>query len=127
MNALRGRDAEALTKATRLPFTLRDTGESGACKNRLATDADKLKATLVCLLGNDLLHEDLMNWPKFKAKLVDKKDLPAWTKKWIKEIPAGTSTYSVRIQGNGSMQSFILLVADGSVRGVWHATGFDAG
>lgn len=127
MKALRDRDIESLVKTTRLPFTLRDTGESGACKNRVATDVDKLKPALACLLKNDLLHEDLVGWPKFKAKLIDKKDMPSWTKKWIKEVPAGSSTYSVRIQGSGSMQSFILLVTGGGVREVWHATGFDAG
>jgi hypothetical protein len=125
--ALRDRNADTLTRAARFPFMLRDTGESGHCKNRTAAAVDKLKETLACLLKDDLLHEDLTGWPRFKAKPMAKKDLPSWTRRWAKELPADAIPYSVRIQGSGSMQSFVLLMVDGGVRGVWRATGFDAG
>jgi hypothetical protein len=125
--ALRDHDAAALEKVSGYPFTVRDAGESGHCKSRSASTASKLKDAVSCLLHDDNLHEDLAGWPKFKAKPVQKKDLPPWTRKWLKEIPVDAAPYMVRIQGSGSLQSFVLLIADGRVRAVWRSTGFDAG
>ena len=123
IDALRQRDVDALTRSTRFPFVLRDTGAGGKCKNATAADATQLPAALACLLKDDLLNEDLKANPAPEADPVSKRTLPRWARKWSNDVRAGSVPVSVFIHGNGNAFDLVLVVAGDGVQGLFkHAT-----
>ncbi len=124
LGALRRRDKAALTKHSRLPFVLRDTGTEGDCTNLDITTPAKLDA-LKCLLDDHLLHEDLEDHPRLDADVLSPKHLPNWARKWKKDVAAGLTPVGVLVMGNGDSVDLVLLVGDDGVHGIFKQVEFE--
>jgi hypothetical protein len=120
LEALRKHDVDALTKAARYPFTLRDTKKEGHCdRSRTAPDPDSTPATIDCLIKDDLLAEDLKGNPPLSIESVSDKQLPRWAKAWRKDVASGMQPIAISFYNDGDAWEFLLLVADGGVKAVW--------
>jgi hypothetical protein len=120
LDALRKHDLDALTRASRYPFALRDTRKEGHCaKSSAAPGPESLAATIDCLIKDDLLAEDLKSSPPLSIEGVSEKKLSTWTRPWRKEIGGGWQPVAISFYNDGDAWEFVLLVADGGVRAVW--------
>jgi hypothetical protein len=126
VDALGNRDTKVMVDLARYPFALRNTGKEGDCKNSTASNASKMKVTIGCLVKDDLLIEDIKANPEPEAKVLSKKTLPAWSRRWAKEISTDATPVSVFIHGNGSSHEFIVLVVSDGVQGFWKTAWFES-
>jgi hypothetical protein len=87
MDALRNRDLAALTRLTRYPFEVRDTGRDARCKTRIAAGPATLESTLGCLLGSEPFHRALIDSPSPRV-LADgaiPQSLAEWSRPWWRQ------------------------------------------
>jgi hypothetical protein len=125
--ALRAADSVALAALARFPFQLRDTGSEGECKSGSAESAAQLPGLVQCLLSDSLLMGDLKEHPQLLTEEIAKKDLPAWTKKWRKEIQSGQTLVYVMVPGNGNTFHFIVLASADGAYAIWKEATFEGG
>jgi hypothetical protein len=114
-----------LVKLTRFQFALRDTGAEGTCKSTTIDAAEKFPGTIACLVDDKLILEDLRDHPELLTKVLSKKTLPKWARKWSKELRQEMTPVTIQIPGNGSSYEFILLVVEKQIQGLWKNAWFE--
>jgi hypothetical protein len=126
LDALRRRDAPALTAHSRYPFELRDTRAEGNCdERRTAANAEQLPALSACLVHDDLLAQLLNDEPATPVEALPAGYTPGWANQWKPELTSDVTPFSAYLQRDDASVSLILLVANDGVRAVWK-NGFDA-
>jgi hypothetical protein len=123
LGAFRKHDGTGLATLTLFPFALRDTGTEGDCKTTTLAKAELLQPGLVCLTNDELVQEALRANPEPLTKVLSRKTLPKWARRWAGELREGMTPVSVYVPGNGSAFEFVLIVVGDQIQGLWkHAT-----
>jgi hypothetical protein len=125
-DAFRRRDVDGLIKLTSFPFAVRDTGTADQCASGTAPDKSELEMTLSCMMSVGVLHDDMVALRTLESRILSKRSIPKWARRWGGELPADVTPVSIPVPGNGASHEFILLVGTDGVRGVWKTTWFDS-
>jgi hypothetical protein len=118
--ALARHDTEALLKASRTPFVLRDAGGGGTrCKNTTAKDADQVLPSLKCLLNSATLAKVLSANSDPQGGPVPQKYLPDWADKWKKDVGPGVFPIAIVVVGKPASFDFVVLATPDGVHGLF--------
>jgi hypothetical protein len=121
LEALKNRDARALSQVTSYPFEVRDTGREAKCGKRTAADASALESATKCLFTNaELNHALTSNRPFIESTNADY-EIPSWGERWLqasrhaslKKVSAGAYAH------RGFSFDMVVLVDTAGVRALW--------
>jgi hypothetical protein len=129
MDAVRKGDRQAVAELTGNPFTLRETGTEGICVSCTSPEGARTAFVLQCLTQDSMLMDELKLNPELLTEVLPRNRLPAWTKRWHRELRPGLAPVLITLFGNGVTVYFVLLVGKGQdgpgVYGLWKHALFD--
>lgn len=121
LEALKSRDARALSEVTSYPFEVRDTGRESKCGKKTAANSGALESATRCLFDNAELHHALTSNRPFLESPSEGYELPNWAERWfqpsrhsiLKKVSAGAHAQP------GFSFDMVVLVDKAGVRALW--------
>lgn len=119
LEALRGRDDDALARATRYPFTWRQTSPSSCSAKQPAATAAEFSPIVGCLLADASLRRALIEHERAGVTDLPSDPLQGWAKAWRGQAPAGAQLVNAFIVRRDMQVDLNLWVKEGAVQALW--------
>lgn len=117
MFGLKRAERHVLESMSGYPFELRVQKAPCACEGGKARDTAQLLSLLDGLMKTD--HVKGLELTSSDAKEILKTSLPDWAKAWGKRLPRGARLVQVESSDGSSAITWVLLITNQTVRGVW--------
>ena len=112
---------DGLEVTTRYPFVYRDGDQ---CRSGRASKHTGLRAVLKCLRESDLLDDDLRADPDGGWRILANDTFPPWSRRWLKNRPAGAVAVAVHFSGGASATELIFFVSGNYIQELWRRNWF---
>jgi hypothetical protein len=119
LEALRGRDEEALTRSTRYPFEWRKTGARNCNAKQPAATAEEFSEIMGCLLADSTLRRALTEHDRAGIADLPVGHLQDWAKPWREQAPPGSLLVNAFIKRSDMQLDMDLWINQGAVQAFW--------